>query len=117
MREVERTRRVAELIRRELSVLLAREVDDRRMRMVAVTGVRVSKDLKQAVVHVSTPQEDADPGEIESALNNAGKYLRFLLGQKLEMRSTPGLQFRYDHSIRRGMEMTQLIDAIAKPQT
>ncbi|MGR3984742.1 MAG: 30S ribosome-binding factor RbfA [Gammaproteobacteria bacterium] len=113
MREVERTRRVSELIRRELSGLLAREVDDRRVRMVSITGVRVSKDLKQAVVHVSGMEESADPAEIEKALNHAAKYLRYLLGKQLEMKSTPGLLFRYDHSIQRGMEMSQLIDSLA----
>ncbi|MGR3914491.1 MAG: 30S ribosome-binding factor RbfA [Gammaproteobacteria bacterium] len=112
MREVERTRRVAELIRRELSGLLAREVGDLRVRMVSITGVRVSKDLKQAVVHVSSIEEGAEPAEIEKALNHAAKYLRYMLGRQLEMRSTPGLRFRYDHSIRRGMEMTRLIDSL-----
>ena len=112
MREAERTRRVAELIRRELSGLLAREVDDRRMRMVSITGVGVSKDLKQAVVHVSAMEEGADPAEIEKALNGAGKYLRYLLGRQLEMKSTPALRFCYDHSIRRGMEMSRLIDSL-----
>lgn len=109
-----RTRRIAELIRRELSALIAREVDDRRVKMASVTAVTISKDLKQATVYVSSIDQSVSPVEIEDALNHAGKYLRYLLGRQANLRTTPGLVFKYDHSIRRGMEMTALIDSLNK---
>ncbi|MGI9310238.1 MAG: 30S ribosome-binding factor RbfA [bacterium] len=126
--EIDRCRRVGEVIRRELSALLAREVDDQRVRMVSITAVRVSRDLKQARVLVSRMQASAtartakesqapaaaSEAEIEKALNHASKYLRYLLSQRLEMKTTPSLRFEYDHSIRRGVEMSQLIDSLTK---
>lgn len=125
MYEVDRCRRVSELIRRELATLLRREVDDHRVKMVAITAVTVSKDLKQATVYVSradaglaSPAEQnhppATPAEIEKTLNHAGKYLRYLLGQQLDLRVTPGLLFKYDDSIRHGAEMSMLIDSLNK---
>ena len=114
MQEVDRRRRVAELIRRELSTLIAREVDDRRVKMVSITAVSVSKDLKQATVYVSSVEQSAAAAEIEKTLNHAGKYLRYLLGQQIHLRVTPGLLFKYDDSIRRGMKMTTLIDSLNK---
>ena len=114
LHEVDRRRRVAELLRRELSTLLAREVDDRRVRMVSVTAVSVSKDLKQATVYVSSVEPSAAAAEIEATLNHAGKYLRYLLGKQIHLRVTPGLVFKYDHSIQRGMKMTSLLDSLGK---
>ena len=114
MHEVDRSRRVAELIRRELSTLIAREVSDQRVHLVSVTAVTISRDLKQATVYVSSVEPSVSPAEIESALNHAGKYLRYLLGREVNLRTTPGLHFKYDHSIRRGMEMSTLIDTLNK---
>lgn len=112
MSEVERSRRVSELIRRELSGLIAREVDDRRAHLASVTAVRLSRDLKQATVYVSSVGQSVPPDEVEDALNNASKYLRYLLSRNLNLRSTPNLSFKYDDSIRRGMELSSLIDSL-----
>ncbi len=114
MHEVERSRRVSEVIRRELATLIAREVSDQRVRMASITAVTIGKDLKQATVYISSADPSASPDEIEKALNHAGKYLRYLLGREVNLRTTPALVFKYDHSIRRGMEMTSLIDSLNK---
>ena len=114
MQEVDRTRRVSELIRRELSTLIAREVDDQRVKLVSITGVTVSRDLKQATVYVSSVEKSVSAAETEKILNHAGKYLRYLLGQHTHLRTTPALLFKYDDSIRRGVEMSTLIDSLNK---
>ena len=111
--EVDRTLRVSELIHRELSVLLLRESDDPRLKMVAITGVTISRDLKQATVYVSSAQSSSvSAAGIESACNEISKHLRGLLGRNLQLRNTPALRFQYDHSIRRGMELSNLIDSL-----
>ncbi len=112
MQEVDRRRRVSELIRRELADLLAREVADQRVKLASITAVTVSKDLKQATIYISSADPAAAPAELEHALNHAGKYLRYLLARRVNLRVTPGLRFQYDDSIRRGVEMTLLIDSL-----
>lgn len=114
MFEVDRTRRVAELIKRELAVLIARELNDNRINNVNITGVTVSKDLKQSSIFVSTIDNSLSHIEVEKLLNKSSKYLRHLLSQKIDLRVTPNLVFKYDESIQRGVEMTQLIDRLSK---
>lgn len=126
---VDRGRRVGELIRRELARLLVREVGDVRMRMVSITEVRVSRDLKQARVYVSKVEggegakgakgakggkggKEFGAAEIEGALNGASKYLRYMLGREVNLRATPALRFFYDDRIQRGVEMSARIDAL-----
>lgn len=111
---IDRRRRVSELIRRELAVLIAREVDDARIKMASVTAVTIGRDLKQATVYVSCADPSASPEAVEQSLNRASGYLRKLLAQHASLKSTPGLLFKYDHSIRRGMEMSALIDSLNK---
>ncbi len=114
MFEIDRTRRVAELIKRELAVLIARELNDNRINSASVTGVTVSKDLKQSTVFVSTLDNTLMPQQIQKLLNNSSGFLRHLLSQKIDLRITPNLVFKYDDSIQRGMSMSQLIDKLKK---
>ena len=125
-----RVQRVADQIQRELASLIQLEVSDPRVGMVSVTSVNVSRDLAHARVYVTVLNtmtgDDAlnestlsEPGgldklEVEEnikALNNAAGYLRTLLAKRLSLRSVPRLQFHYDGSIRRGQQLSSLIDS------
>lgn len=122
---VDRTRRVAALIKRELAHIITRELNDNRINCATITAVTVSRDLKRATVYVCAREliaqvEKADasetvlhePATIESQLNHSAKYLRRRLSQNLDLRTTPALTFKYDHSIQRGTEIAHLIDQL-----
>ncbi len=117
MQEVARTRRVAELLKREIAVLIARELNDDRINTVTVTGVTISKDLRTSTVFVSSTrvlssQSDPESIRIEKLLNKSAGYIRHLLSQTVNLRVTPSLVFKYDDSIQRGMDMSRLIDRL-----
>ncbi len=112
MFEIDRTRRVSALIKRQLATLIARELDDSRINSVSVTGVTVSRDLKQSTIYFCSRDETLPASQIEKLLNNSAKYLRHLLSQQIDLRVTPRLLFKYDDSIQRGVELTQLIDKL-----
>jgi ribosome-binding factor A len=131
-----RMQRVADQIQRELASLIQLEVNDPRVGMVSITGVDVSRDLAHARVHITvmnTLSEDGDmnqstlsaPGELDKreieenikALTKASGYLRTLLSKRLSTRSVPKLEFRYDSSVERGQQLSDLIDdALAADQ-
>jgi len=113
-REFGRKQRVAELVRRELAVLLAKEINDPRMKGVTVTDVEVSPDLKHARVYVTSMPGRADKHlserELLAVLKRAAGYLRRQLGTHVDLKQTPSLSFFYDHSIENGIRMDKLID-------
>lgn len=117
MQEIDRTRRVAELLKREIAVLIARELNDNRINSVTVTGVTISKDLRTSTVfvastRVSSNRSDPESTRIEKLLNKSAGYIRHLLSQTVNLRITPSLVFKYDDSIQRGMELSRLIDRL-----
>ena len=114
MYEVDRTRRVAALIKRELATLIARELNDNRINSVSVTGVTVTKDLRESTIFVSAIDNSLEPAKIEKLLNNSSRFLRYLLSQRIDLRITPNIQFKYDDSIERGVYMSKLIDSLKK---
>lgn len=112
MQEIDRTRRVAELLKREIATLIARELNDSRINSVTVTGVTVSKDLRLSTIFVSSMLPDQDTSRIEDLLNKSARYLRRLLSRNINLRTTPALVFKYDDSIQRGIAMSRLIDQL-----
>lgn len=112
-KEFSRTQRVSELIRRELATVIAREMDDPRLRFVSITAVEVSRDLRNAKVYVTQIDAAADAGLDIRSLQKAAGFLRKRLADALTLKTMPALTFVYDHSIERGVELTRLIEQAA----
>ena len=111
-----RTLRISELLREELSVLLQRNVRDPRLdRMLSITSVSVSSDLKQATVFISAMGTEEEKSEVERGLEAAGSYLRRSLGERLSLRYIPRLAFRLDDSIERGARLSNIINSFEFP--
>jgi len=114
-----RVDKVADLLKKEVALLIQSEVRDPRVGMASVTGVKVSKDLAHASVYVTllgkSNAEEAQEG-IE-ALNKASGFLRSMLAKEVSMRITPKLKFIYDDTLAKGQHMTSLIDeALARDE-
>ena len=106
-----RSERTSKLIQREISGLLEREVNDPRLsKLISVTEVTLSPDLKYAKIFVSTfgGQID-DKEEMLAGFNKASGFLRRELASHLKLRYTPKLSFHYDDSIERGARLLKLM--------
>ena len=60
MQGIDRVRRVSELVRRQVSQFILRELADEGLGIVAVTAVDMSRDLQQATVYVSSLAQGSD---------------------------------------------------------
>jgi len=113
-----RIERVNQLIRREISDLLVRQVKDPRLGgFIAVTEVETSADLRSAKVFVSSIEPDADKQELLSVLSNASGFLHNELKERLELRRIPELTFHWDDSIERGERLLGLIEKVSAEGT
>jgi len=110
-----RPRKVADLIQRELSELLRREVRDPRVGMVTLTSVDVSPDLSHAKVFF-TILEKEKLAVTTKALQRAAGFLRSQLAHRMKMYTTPELRFAYDESVERGDRISRLIDSVVPPK-
>jgi len=115
--EFNRAQRLGERIKRDLALLIQRELKDPRIGMVTVNFVQLSKDLSYAdvIVTVLVPG-DVDEEIVESLaiLNEASVFLRTELGRGLRVRKVPHLRFHYDDSLKRGARINELIHQALK---
>lgn len=91
-----RSVRLSEEIMRELATMLAEEVQDPRLELVTVSGVRLNADISVAEVYVTYSAELHPREDVDKALDKAKGFLRTRLGKRLKLRKVPELRFRFD---------------------
>ncbi|ENA32900.1 MULTISPECIES: 30S ribosome-binding factor RbfA [Pseudomonas] len=111
-KEYTRTQRIGDQMQRELALLIQREIKDPRLGLVTITGVNVARDLSHAKVFITVLGKDSskDIAQNLGILNEASGFLRQQLGRAMKLRTIPQMRFHYDESIRRGAELSALIE-------
>ena len=105
-----RPQKLGDLIQRELSELVQRELRDPRVGMITLTGVDVSPDFSHARVFF-TLLEKKNLDEATKGLRRASGFLRSQLSKRIKLYTTPELRFEYDESVERGDRLSRLIDS------
>jgi ribosome-binding factor A len=116
-RDFPRSRRIAEQIQRELSVIVRVELKDPRVGMITLTDVEVTPDGEHARVFFTVLGDASRVEEAAEGLQHAAGYLRSQLARSLNVRVVPQLQFKYDPSVERGARLSQLIDQAVAEDT
>ena len=105
----DRMRRVNEAVRAVVAEAVG-ELKDPRIGLVTVTGVSVSRDLREGKVYVAVHGSEKKQRATLAGLESAHAYLQARVARELRLKRTPFLSFEYDPSVERGMRMTKLID-------
>jgi ribosome-binding factor A len=109
----ERTARLDELLREEISQVVRREVDDPRIGFVTITEVEVTPDLRHANVWVSVIGSAAERKQTLRALSHAMPFVRGRLG-KLRLKRIPDLHIKEDDSAERGTRVLAILDDLGQ---
>ncbi len=104
-----RLRQAADLIQREVALILQREVSDPRLAEVTITGVDVAPDMRSAKVFYTLFNKE-NLKEVQQSLTKAVGFMRHQLAGMTSLRHTPQLRFVYDDSILYGEHLADLIN-------
>ena len=111
-REFSRSRRVADLIQREIATLIQRYIQDDEIGLVTVSSVNVSPDLKNARIFFTCMANKTDIKHVSDLLNEFTGLFRHELAKNLVMRSVPKISFEFDYSLDRANKLTALIESL-----
>jgi ribosome-binding factor A len=112
-KEYSRTQRIGDQMQRELAQLIHREIKDPRVGLVTITAVDVSRDLSHAKIFITVMGREDDEDVVAQSmkvLKDASGFLRMQLGKAMKLRTVPNLSFSYDASVRRGADLSALIE-------
>ncbi len=113
MRKTRRTSRVGESLRDAIVEVFRHDLKDSRLVMTSITEVEVSPDLHVARVFISGLNEE-ETRQIARDLNTQSGRIRHFLGQRIRLRVTPELDFRYDETSGRAGRIESLLREIKK---
>lgn len=108
-----RPERVADQIRAEVTMMIARELHDPGVGFVTVTRVQVSPDLHHARVFYTSLGDEAARKTTARALERAAGFMRRQIGRRLRLRHAPEIHFEFDGSIGHQDRVEQLLREIA----
>src|SRR4029077_12087899 len=105
--------RVNELLKRELSIIITREVSFDGA-LVTLNHVDVTPDLKHAHAYISVLGKESQPAAM-AKLEEHRVILQTALAKSVTLKYTPHLVFHLDDSIERGARVFEILQQIESP--
>jgi len=106
--------RVNELLKRELSSIITREVSFDGA-LVTLNQVDVTPDLKQAHAYISVFGKE-NQASVMAKLEEHRVILQHALAKAVTLKYTPQIVFHFDDSIERGARVFKILQEIEKPE-
>ena len=108
--DYKRSDRVADLVREEVaSMILHGEIKDPRIGFITITGVKMSRDLKNARVFFSMLAGTEEIDSSVTGLNSASGFVRRALAKRLKLKHIPHVSFEYDDSLEYSSHIEEVI--------
>ena len=103
--------RVNELLRREIGNVVQKDYEWHG-KLVTISEVDITQDLKEGKVWTSVLGGDAQP--VIDKLNRDHGSIQSKVMKRVVLKSTPVLRFHHDSSASRGVDMVNLLDEVEK---
>ena len=107
-----RVLKAAQAIREVVSMAILTEIKDPRVSDVTVTFVEVSPDMRAAKVHVSVMGDEKKQQLCLRGLQNSAGFLQSKVGNRIETRYIPRIQFELDQGIKNSMIVTRILEEV-----
>lgn len=107
-----RPKRIADLIKNEIALLLLHKVKDPRLENVTIVSAEVTRDLRRAIIYYSVLGDEEKTKKAAAGLARAKGFMRSHLAKELGMRATPELIFKLDLSMVHQQRIEELFKEI-----
>ena len=112
-----RAEKVAEEIRREVSLIVQEDLRDPRLGFVTITRTELTPDLRFARIFFSVYGDESQWKFTQEGLDHAAGFIRRLIGERLGLRYVPEIAFNKDHSSEYSILIEQQIEKIKEEKS
>ena len=107
--------RVAELIKEVVAQIISQKIIDDKIfynSFISVTKVKISPDLQNATIFISAfPSNDTKA--LVDRMNQINQRFRSIINDKVKLRFSPKILFRYDNTQEEVDKINKLLDSVA----
>ena len=113
----ERLRRMNQLVQREISRAVIEDMSDPRCKLLTISAVRLSSDLKFATVYCGVIGSEDEKQQAIKALDGAKGFIQRKIAENVNLRFTPLLRFELDTSVDESYHINNLLKKISDEES
>lgn len=109
--------RIKKIIQEEImKIISARLIKDPRVpEFLTITKLTISKDLHYAHIYFTTFGNDSEKKHTAiKGLNSACGFIQKIIAEKINLKYTPKLEFRYDEEEAQAYKVDKILDTLSK---
>ena len=106
-----RMNKIEDLLHKEIANIIVTRIDNPQIKnTVTITDIKVSKDIRSAIVFFVTL--DKNFKKIEKIINELKPTIKFYLSKNVHLKRIPDIKFIYDDTIIKGQRINKLLDSL-----
>tara|TARA_Y100000768_G_scaffold385192_1_gene370806 strand:- start:24794 stop:25129 length:336 start_codon:yes stop_codon:yes gene_type:complete len=106
-----RMQKIEDLIHKEIANILVTRIDNQDIKnTVTITDIKVSKDIRSAIVYFTTLKNDYK--KIEETMNNLKSTIKFYLSKNIHLKRIPDFKFIFDDTVIKGEKIDKILDSL-----
>ena len=106
-----RMHKIEDLLHKEIASIIISRIDNQDIKnTVTITDIKVSKDIRSAIVYFTTLKNDIK--KIEKIMNALKPTIKFYLSKNVHLKRIPDFKFIFDDTVVRGQKINNLLNSL-----
>ena len=106
-----RMNKIEDLLHKEIASIIVTRIDNPDIKnTVTITDIKVSKDIRSAIVYFTTLIKDYK--KVEKSINDIKPTIKFYLSKNVHLKRIPDIKFIFDDTVIKGQRINKLLDSL-----
>ena len=106
-----RMHKIEDLLHKEIASIIISRIDNQDVKStVTITDIKVSKDIRSAIVYFTTLKNDFK--KIEKIMNKLKPTIKFYLSKNVHLKRIPDFKFIFDDTVIKGQKINKLLNSL-----
>tara|TARA_B100001093_G_scaffold395602_1_gene382530 strand:- start:1875 stop:2204 length:330 start_codon:yes stop_codon:yes gene_type:complete len=106
-----RMHKIEDLLHREIASIIVTRIDNQEVKnTVTITDIKVSKDIRSAIVYFTTLKNDFK--KVEKIMNTLKPTIKLYLSKNVHLKRIPDLKFIFDDTVIKGQKISNLLNSL-----
>ena len=106
-----RMNKIEDLLHKEIANIIVTRIDNPQIKnTVTITDIKVSKDIRSAIVYFVTL--DKNFKKVEKIINELKPTIKLYLSKNVHLKRIPDIKFIFDDTIIKGQRINKLLDSL-----
>ena len=103
--------KIEDLLHREIASIIVTRIDNQEVKnTVTITDIKVSKDIRSAIVYFTTLKNDFK--KVEKIMNTLKPTIKLYLSKNVHLKRIPDLKFIFDDTVIKGQKISNLLNSL-----